>query len=127
MLGFFNGLIFAIISKNFAVRKKLRILIVLLLVVGSLFISESNQYVQFYPVVWKYGYDELLIDDVHLPEDFYTHLEKVLRYYKEDYKVENGIIYVKRSLYIDMDLCWNYTSKATNKEWLHSKEKTIFE
>ena len=76
-------------------NKRLLILIVLVLVMGSIFILKSERYVQFYPIVWKYEYDELVIDDIHLPENFYTHLENVLIHYKEDYKVENGIIYVK--------------------------------
>lgn len=103
-------------------NKNLRTLIVLFLIVGSFFIIKPNQYEQFYPIVWKAEYDGLVIDDLQVPENFYSNLEKVLEYYNEDYKIEGGIIYVKRTLYNDMDLCWNYTSKAVNKTWLHNQQ-----
>ncbi len=102
-------------------KKNLRIFVVLIFIVSSYFIIQRSQYEQFYPVVYNVAHDEIVIDDVNKYPQFYENLEKVLRYYKEDYKKDDGVIYVKKTLYKDLTLCWNYTSKANDKIWLHSR------
>jgi hypothetical protein len=102
-------------------KKKLRIIILLAFVGISYVVIENNQYEKFYPIFYSVQYDELLEDDIHLPKDFYKNLEIVLIHYNEDYKKKGEVVYVKKTLYKDKDLCWNYSSKANNKVWLHSK------
>lgn len=102
-------------------KKNLRIFVVLTFIVSSYFIIQRSQYEQFYPVIYNVAYDEIVIDDINKYPQFYENLEKVLRYYEEDYKKDGDIIYVKKTLYKDMALCWNYTSKANDKIWLHSR------
>ena len=103
-------------------KKKLSLSVLLLFIVVTYFIYRNKQYEQFYPVVYNVTYDEILIDDVNKYPKFYENLEKVLTYYKEDYKKKSGVIYVRKSLYKNLSLCWNYTSKANDKVWLHSRE-----
>ena len=102
-------------------KKNLRILVVLIFVIVSYVMIQKSQYEQFYPVVYSAAHDGLVIDDVNTTDNFYENLEKVLKYYNEDYRKASGVIYVKKSLYKDLDLCWNYTSKANNKVWLNSR------
>lgn len=102
-------------------KKKLRLAALLVFVVFSYFIIQRSQYEQFYPIFWSVEYNELVIDDINMPDQFYANLEKVLIHYKEDYQNRGGIIYVKKTLYKDMNLCWNYTSKAVDKVWLNSR------
>lgn len=102
-------------------KKNVRILTFSLFLLASYFIVQRDKFEQFYPIIWSVEYDELVIDDINISDKFYTNLEKVLTHYKEDYEIRDGIIYVKKTLYKDKDLCWNYTSKANDKVWLHSK------
>lgn len=103
-------------------KKSIRLLVLLTFIIISYFVIQRSQYEKFYPVIFSVEYDGLVIDDMNMPDNFYGNLEKVLKYYKEDYQKRGDVIYVKKTLYKDLDLCWNYTSKANNKVWLHSRE-----
>lgn len=102
-------------------KKKQRVAAFLVFVFVSYFLIQRSQHEQFYPVYWSSQYDELVIDDINMPDKFYVNLEKVLIHYKEDYQKRDEIIFVKKTLYKDLDLCWNYTSKAMDKVWLNSR------
>lgn len=102
-------------------NRKHQLLLVLVFIAVSLYLVKSDSYVRFYPIIWSAEYDELVIDDINMSDEFYINSEKVLIHYKEDYEKGGGIVYVKKTLYKDKDLCWNYTSKANNKVWLHPK------
>ena len=102
-------------------KKSLRLFVVLTFIVISYFIIQRSQYEQFYPVVYNVAHDEIVIDDVNKYPQFYENLEKVLAYYDEDYKKKGNVIYVKKTLYKNLTLCWNYTSKANNRIWLSTQ------
>lgn len=101
-------------------NKKIRLIAFIAFISISFYAVQRSQYEQFYPVIYSVEYGELVIDDVHTPYQFYENLEKVLKFYEHDYKKKDSVIYVKKSLYKDLDLCWNYTSKAQNKVWLNN-------
>ncbi len=104
-------------------NKKRQLLFVVLFIGISYYLLKKDSYVRFYPIVWKQEYDGLVIDDVNTYDRFQENLKKVLEYYHEDYEIREGVIYVKNTLYKDMDLCWNYTSKANDKVWLNTRHK----
>ena len=63
--------------------------------------------------------DELVFEENHNKELFREQIVKVLDYYFESYRIDEGDrVMVGRSLIIKKELLWNYTSKARDKDWL---------
>ena len=92
----------------------MKLLTILLLVILTHSCMESNQ-VEFSPI---FRIDETLVEKE--PSDgFYSRLEQVLTYYDEEYSTnEKGIVLINEKLKNDKDLCWNYTTKANDSNWL---------
>lgn len=65
--------------------------------------------------------DEYVVNIEKESYEFYNNLKTVLDYYHEDFKEENGIIYIRYNLYKDEDLVWNYTTKAYDSVWLSTR------
>jgi len=101
-------------------KKNFRLITLVVLIVVSYWVIQRNQYEQFYPVVYSAEYDGLVVDDVNTYENFYSNLEKVLQQDNVNYQKRSGVIFVKKTLYKDLDLCWNYTSKAMDRKWRHT-------
>lgn len=53
-----------------------------------------------------------------MTEKHKKNIVKVLTYYDEDWKLENGKILVSKN--IDNEILWNYTTKANDSIWLKS-------
>jgi hypothetical protein len=103
-------------------KKKILFLIILVGVIASYFLRQKTQYVQFYPIFFNYEHDGLIINKTDTIDHFYENLEKVLSHYNEDYQKRGNTIYVKESLYNDLELCWNYTNKANDSVWMQRVE-----
>lgn len=53
-----------------------------------------------------------------MTEKHKKNIVKVLTYYDEDWKLENGKILVSKN--IDNEILWNYTTKTNDSIWLKS-------
>jgi hypothetical protein len=58
--------------------------------------------------------------DNYLPL-FNNNLKTVLRYYDEDFTEQNGLVYIRYSLYRNNELIYNYTKKANDSSWLSTR------
>ncbi len=99
--------------------KKKGIIILLLLILISSYLYWNYKYVQFYPV--KFNTQDYLISEENPSTQFYNNLEKVLNHYGEDFKNEEGVIYIKNKMLRDKELLHNYTKKANDSIWLSNK------
>jgi len=84
---------------------------VLLLVVSVILYRTS--YVKFQPLLFDNGYKA-----VEMSKYSYQQLEAVLKFYHVKYKIENGEMYVRRSLALDEEMVSNYTAKALDEKWI---------
>ncbi|MES9969875.1 MAG: hypothetical protein ABW092_07545 [Candidatus Thiodiazotropha sp.] len=55
-------------------------------------------------------------------EEEISKITYVLKYYKEEYRVDKGKIYISDNLANDLDLMANYSKKAFDEEWLKSRK-----
>lgn len=74
-----------------------------------------NSYVPFQPIIFD---NDLGYKMIPATKKINEGLPQVLIYYNADFRLENGNVSIKRKLNSDSDLIVNYTTKATDKEWL---------
>jgi len=93
------------------------------------FVDEAakDEYVEFIPYtldLTKYTYEDMHVPAYELYEqpDFRENLIFVLDFYKLDYKLEDGKVFIPRQLSKNLDSLADYTRKAAGKEW---REKQI--
>ena len=91
--------------------KKFRII---LLVNVFTLISCSN-YVEYVPRVIEN--DKITKKPILMTLTHKKNIVEVLKYYNEDWKIENGKIYI--SSVIDEEILWNYTTKANDTVWVY--------
>jgi len=124
-------------------KKKVYIGLAILLVLFSVYYYWENRYVELRPVI--------LNDDVHrfkvfnrkivifqndfyriaerdeIPPNFYKNIRFVLDHQIEDYIVKDGVIYIKYKYMNDLEMIWNYTTKANDLTWIkQKKEEDVF-
>jgi hypothetical protein len=110
------------------------IVLILLLASYSSYYYWQNRYVEFRPVIpAEENYNRQLIyfdNDLYKfaePNDvspnYYKHLRWVLDRSRVDYIEENGIIYVRNKRFNDMNLMWNYTTRATSSEFFKQEKE----
>ncbi len=82
-----------------------------------------SRYYELKPVILE---DERLVfEEEYDHELFAGQMIEVLDYYAESYRVdEHGKIMVSRRLISDMELLWNYTMKARDRDWLEAAGKS---
>ena len=85
----------------------------------SIYLYWNFRYVEFHAV--HLGADEFVISTEKQTPKFYDNLKKVLNHYEEDFKEENGMVYIRYKLYKDEELVWNYTTKANDPVWLSTR------
>jgi hypothetical protein len=110
------------------------IVLVLSLASYSAYYYWQNRYVEFRPVILaEENYTRQLVffdNDLYkfaepneVPPNFYKHLKWVLDRSNVHYIEENGIIYVPNKRFNDMNLMWNYTTRATSSEFFKLERK----
>lgn len=83
----------------------------------------SEEYVTFRPV-YQRG-DQLVVADENLSEEFRNNIEFVLRFYKVRYRLsEEGRVLIPREVWQDRDTIWNYTTKASDPQWLETHRQS---
>lgn len=83
----------------------------------------SEKHLEFQPVVLD-GHQLVYSDADTFPSEFMGRIENVFKYYNQDYKLSSqGKILVPESLYKDMELMWNYTTKAQDQDWIRNRLK----
>lgn len=85
------------------------------------------EYVEFIPYTFdltKYTYEDMHVPTYELYEqpNFKENLVFVFDFYKLNYKLDDGKVFIPRQLSKDLGLLANYTRKAAGKEW---REKQI--
>ena len=68
-----------------------------------------------------------MVENLHYEESLDTiehhdRIEHVLKFYRLEYERTGDVSLVLKEP-IDLDLMWNFTSKAENKEWLKTHER----
>lgn len=83
----------------------------------------SKKYMEFRPVIFD-GQQLVYTDADTFPSEFMKTIENVFTYYNHEYKRSSeGKILVPEALYKDMELMWNYTTKAQDTDWIRSHLK----
>jgi len=97
--------------------------IIIVVGIGS-FISCKTSYTPFVPIVFN-GSEYSKVEE---SSSFNKGLIQVLQYYKEQYKIENNEIFVKKSTGSNKELMYNYTLKASDSSWLkfHKPKEITF-
>jgi hypothetical protein len=73
-----------------------------------------------FDIVTLVNEEYVISKDNYLPL-FNNNLKTVLRYYDEDFTEQNGLVYIRYSLYRNNELIYNYTKKANDSAWLSTR------
>lgn len=82
--------------------------------------QSCKNYVEYQPLV--FDGDDIVVKPDLLTNEHKTNFIQVLKYYGQDWKEENGKIYISSK--IDREILWNYTTKADDPEWLRTHNDT---
>jgi hypothetical protein len=96
-------------------KLKKTILILLVLLISSCKEEKNeNDYIYYIPQV--FDGDRLVEVPKMMTEKHKKSVVKILKYYDEDWKIENGKLLVSKK--IDKQILWNYTTKANDTIWM---------
>lgn len=111
-------------------KKKIYITLVTLVLLFSTYYYWENRYVELQPVISK-GYDRQIVfsqNDFYkfakrneVSPSYYKNIKWVLDDSSVDYIEKNGIIYVRNKFLNDMEMVWNYTTRATSTKYFKSE------
>ena len=75
---------------------------------------------KFIPVEMQSGYKNRLVYNYDLQSrDFYKNLKKVFNFYSIKYsQSKDGSLIITLKLHLDKELCWNFTTKAKDSQWI---------
>lgn len=103
-----------------------------MIVLFSAYFYWQNRYVELHPVISK-GYDRQIVffqNDYYrfakpneISPSYYKNIKWILDDSSVDYIQENGIIYVRNKFFDDMEMAWNYTSRATSTKYFKSEKE----
>lgn len=103
-----------------------------LIVLFSVYFYWQNRYVELRPVISK-GYDRQIVffqNDYYrfakpneISPSYYRNIKWILDDSNVDYIQENRIIYVRNKFFNDMEMVWNYTTRATTTSYFKLKKE----
>jgi len=96
-------------------KTSLKIVFISLFLTGIFSCTNNDNMQVFNPIVVS---EDKFVEDKNIETGFYNNLEKVLRNYQIKYQWKNNVIYVKKDIYKDKEMMWNFTQKARDKKWL---------
>lgn len=113
-------------------RKKIYFILLTLIVLFSVYFYWQNRYVELRPVISK-GYDRQIVffqneyyrfaKPNEISPSYYRNIKWILDDSNVDYIQENGIIYVRNKFFNDMEMVWNYTTRATTTRYFILKKE----
>ncbi|KIC00677.1 hypothetical protein [Flavobacterium sp. JRM] len=113
-------------------KKKIYITLIALVLLFSGYYYWENRYVELKPVISK-GYDRQIVffqNDYYkfakpneISPSYYKNIRWVLNDSRVDYIEENGIIYVRNKFLNDMEMVWNYTTRAISTKYFKIKRE----
>ncbi|KFF10343.1 hypothetical protein [Flavobacterium hydatis] len=113
-------------------KKKIYIALATLVLLFSGYYYWENRYVELQPVISK-GYNRQIVffqNDYfkfakpnEISPSYYKNIKWILDDSRVDYIEENGIIYVRNKFLDDMNLVWNYTTRAISTEHFELEKK----
>lgn len=109
-------------------KKKIYITLATLTLLLSAYFYWENRYVELKPVILaeeKYTRQIIFFDnDLYkfakpneISPSYYKNIKWVLDDSRVDYIEENGVIYVRNKFLNDMNMVWNYTTRATSTKY----------
>lgn len=109
-------------------KKKIYITLVTLILLLSTYFYWENRYVELKPVISaeeKYTRQLIFFDNdlykfakpSEISPSYYKNIKWVLDDSRVDYIEENGVIYVRNKFLNDMNIVWNYTTRATSTKY----------
>ncbi|MCC9064837.1 hypothetical protein [Flavobacterium piscisymbiosum] len=109
-------------------KKKIYITLATLILLLSAYFYWENRYVELKPVISaeeKYTRQIIFFDnDLYkfakpneISPSYYKNIKWVLDDSRVDYIEENGVIYVRNKFLNDMNMVWNYTTRATSTKY----------
>jgi len=109
-------------------KKKIYITLATLILLLSTYFYWENRYVELKPVIpaeEKYTRQIIFFDnDLYkfaksneISPSYYKNIKWVLDDSRVDYIEENGVIYVRNKFLNDMNMVWNYTTRATSTKY----------
>ncbi|OXB09942.1 hypothetical protein B0A81_04705 [Flavobacterium plurextorum] len=113
-------------------NKKIYLILAIPIVLFSAYYYWENRYVELRPVIPKEYTRQLIFFDNDLykiakPNEvspkYYKNIKFVLDRSSQEYIIKKGLIYVKFKYMHDMNLMWNYTTRATDPTWFNLKRE----
>jgi hypothetical protein len=109
-------------------KKKIYITLATLILLLSAYFYWENRYVELKPVIAaeeKYTRQIIFFDnDLYkfakpneISPSYYKNIKWVLDDSRVDYIEKNGVIYVRNKFLNDMNMVWNYTTRATSTKY----------
>lgn len=109
-------------------KKKIYITLATLILLLSAYFYWENRYVELRPVISaeeKYTRQIIFFDnDLYkfakpneISPSYYKNIKWVLDDSRVDYIEKNGVIYVRNKFLNDMNMVWNYTTRATSTKY----------
>lgn len=113
-------------------KKKIYAALLIIIVLFSAYYYWENRYVELHPVISK-GYDRQIVffqndyyrfaEPNEISPSYYKNIKWILDDSSVDYIEENGIIYVRNKFLNDMEIVWNYTTRATTTKYFELKKE----
>jgi len=112
-------------------KKKIFTGVVILILVYSAYYYWQNRYVELHPVlIREYDRQIILFENDYftfakpneISPSYYKNIKWILDDSGVDYIEENGIIYVRNKFFNDMEMVWNYTTRASSTEYFESEK-----
>ncbi|KQB42515.1 hypothetical protein [Flavobacterium aquidurense] len=115
-------------------KKKIFIAVISLIVFYSAYYYWQNRYVELRPVIpAEENYTRQIIffdNDLYkfaepneISPSYYKNIKWILDGSRVDYIEKNGIIYVRNKFLDDMNMVWNYTTRAISTEYFELEKK----
>lgn len=77
----------------------------------------KSEYVSYQPV-YQQG-EQLVVSEAPISAQLQKNIKTVFKVYDIPYKEDNqGILLISKEIWEDIDIVWNYTTKANDPEWL---------
>src|SRR5690348_8402580 len=101
--------------------RKIILFAVLSLTITGVVLYWRNSYCEFKPLLFEN--DKFV--SIEVDNQFYSNLQKVLKYNNIDFKVNtNGMIMVRRKICQDDELVWNFTLRTLDSTFLNMIDKS---
>lgn len=93
-----------------------------MLIIGLFVMACGNEGYERFKPVYRSG-DRLMVSELPLSPELRENIKRVLAFYAVPFKEnQNGELLISRKDWEDLEMMWNYTTKANDPVWLKAHQ-----